>query len=566
MVSRASVWWTACLLWWAVTVSAYAGTVELRLDVDRLSEGQTSGISVLLTDGQPVAVPQIEAPAGLRIDYTGQSRNTSINNGAIHNFYKFRYEITALATGTYTLGPVVVEAQTRGQPPQTLRSNPVTLKVEPRPTSLPDAVSPVQIENGFSAESVWVGEVVIYRDVVRSRLEVVGSRWHNRPRDGLVLPRDGRPTRSEYEIQDAVGSLFVDETHVPFVAQRVGLLKFEAPLVELDVATTRGGGGLFGLLRRTQTTVGQGTPMTLEVRALPPPPAGFSGLVGDFQLSNRLDAAGAKVGKSIPWTIEIIGNGTLEGFELPVLGEVDGARIYEGSSQSSAILQRGAYVSSGRFPRTVVPTREGRLIVPAYEIITFSPKLGSYATLRVPQQEILVGKGEDGQVDLQSFAPEPSMFDNTEDDGGLRPLWRGGLDQRLAWERGGLQLGLLLSAAPALWLLLGLGRERWEARRSRLAAAPVVLTAKDLLRNLPEGQEARLAALDEALRKALHGATGGVDVPTDPDSLRAHLSPGQADEVVAVSHALDLARFAGAAPPADLEGRVRALVDALEAK
>lgn len=550
MVARPLCWSVAALGYVVTAIYAHAATVELRPDVDQLAEGQSAGLSVVVTDGQPITVPQPVAPKGLRITYTGQSRNRAINNGVVLSFFKFRYELTALEAGTYTLGPVPVQLQ-GASGPQTLQSNAAVIKVDPRPADLPGPVSPVQIENGFSVETAWVGQVVLYHDTIRARLEVVGSRWHNRPQDGLTIPQDARPTRNEYVVQDAAGALYVDETHVPFQLVAAGPLAFEAPLVELDVATSRGGGGLFGLLRRTETTVAQGSPMTLQVQALPPPPEGYSGLVGEFELHNRIDLAGARVGASIPWTIELAGDGTLQGFKLPALPEAEGVRIYDGTPQSASTIQRDAFYASGSYPRTVVPTREGKVSLPAFEIITFSPALGSYATLRVPQQELWVAAGEQGEVDLQSFGPDGPALDATPaEDLGVRPLWRQGQDRRLPLERGALQALIVLFALPSLVLLAAVAREQLQRRRAAAAQTERPVTPADLLAALPTEREPRLAAFDGALRLALERA-GAAAEPLS-------------EAVGALRHEIDLARFADRAPPADLEARVRDLITKLE--
>src|SRR5262249_19768521 len=72
----------------------------------------------------------------------------------------------------------------------------------------------------------------------------------------------------------------------------------------------------FSHTRTTSATV-QSNAAQLDVRPLPPPPPGFSGAVGQFELSSNLVPEHPSTGEPITWTVTLHGTGNWSAVTLP---------------------------------------------------------------------------------------------------------------------------------------------------------------------------------------------------------------------------------------------------------
>ncbi len=555
----------AILLGLLLPMLASAARADLRLDAETIEQGQAIGVTVTVQGAEPQGIPNLTVPDGLRAAYTGQGSQMTMANGRITSFVRFSFEVSSTRTGRFNIGPAVVRILQGGKA-STLRTGTAILTVSEAREDASGA--PVEVTSRFDTSEAWQGQVVLFEYSLRSRREIAGGRWFGQPKEGLLIPRDGQASRREYQVQDALGSIQVDETIQPFVVTRTGDQHWDAPSLELDLVAEGGRRrGIFGLMQRTQRYAFMGQDLDMRVRPLPEPPEGYSGLVGDFELHARLSTRKARVGESVTWTLELIGDGTVEGMSLPPPPELEGVRIYEGGSRARAGVRNGRYRSAITYERTLVPTREGRIELPPLEIITFSPTEGTWKILRTAPPAIRVLPGEDGEVELLSFAPEPGLFDAEPVDDGMRPMWTSGRDTRLpALEA--MPWLLLGASAPGLLLLGAAGARRVQRElETRRAASdgPRDATPLEILADLDQARDGVLAALDTALRMALHRKTG-VDLSAlHTEALDAALHAELLQEVRGIQSSLNRAQFADIAPPDDLRERVVAIVQQLEA-
>ncbi len=549
-----------------VATPALAAKVVIELDTDSLFVGQSTGLDVVVRGGDPISEPQMQVPAGLTAEFSGQQQSTTIVNGSMSRYVKFRYEITARQEGTYTLGPAKIDLG-GGQP--LVESNVVTVTIGAAPPRSSGANKALQVEDRFNTTTAWQGQVVTLYTAFHTRRSLQGARWYGMPESHLLAPRDGNPTQNQYKIQDADGPQLTQEEWTPWIVTDSGSLRWDPPSLEVAVVVEDpNAGGLLGsFFQRTERDVVTGTPLSLDVRPLPPPPADFSGLVGDFELKQAIDSNRARVGSSVDWVTFLSGDGSVEGFKLPPAADIEGARVYEGGASPSAQVKNGNYVATVRVARTLVPTRVGSVVIPDARVVVFSPTKGEYVTLTAPGATLDVKKGEAGAVNVQSFAPDGSAAspDASAEDDKVRPMWTSGPAWRLPLERG-LPAAIGVAALPALALgALAIGR-RARARLAELTASePREATPRERLDALPSEPVARLTALDDALRLALAQRVGVTIDALDRDAALAQLDDATAATVRDVLSALDRTRFAGAPAPSVLEARVRAAVAALGA-
>jgi hypothetical protein len=524
---------------------ATAARVELVSKTDRLVTGQAITVQLQVHDGEVRRPPTLVTGRGLDASYVG-SRQTikSQNFQRFVQIQSYEYRVTAMEEGAWTIGPMEItlsDGTVLGVSPLTLT---VTERVEGVDGPEMSAIA------GFAGTEAWVGETVVYTFRGQSRSAVPDVTWTLPDFDGMRDPTDGALDGREYVVDDPDGAFSVSEGWKPLLVTRPGDLRFGGALAQFGIREGRNSWGF--VQRRVERRVTD--PLSVLAKPLPPAPDGFSGLVGDFQLESSFGRTQAAVGQSVPWVLEFVGDGTLEGltWELP---EVDGATVYEGSFDSTARIQDGRYVAFGRFEHVLVPTRPGELQPPPSNWIVFSPTLGEYVTKTLEHPVLRVSGAAEDVAEVESFGQAPSL-DDLSDALALRELKQGG--RARAWQAS-VWLPWLLGVLglPGLWWLGTDGLVMWKARPRRTSEAELPASPVDLLESLPEDPVLCAARLDEALRRALADRVGHPgEGLRRAELLSALQDSGRHSAIGELFFGLDRVRFAAEPLGDELKGRV----------
>jgi hypothetical protein len=356
----------------------------------------------------------------------------------------------------------------------------------------------------------------------------------------------------------------VDETLEPFIVTSAEDITLAPAVVQIDLPRRAGRRTFFDAFGLPEQRSLLAEAVALSVRPLPAPPAGFSGLVGEFEFTSSIAQRKVAVGESVDWTVEVTGDGSLEGFHLPPPQDIEGARIYDGSPSASAVVEESGYRAAGSFNRVVVPTEPGTLRLPPLEITTFSTARGEYVTHRMDLPVLEVVPGGEDEGNMESFAPvaaprvegeSPKLVD-------IYPVYPKGratalfLGPALPWAVLIAALGGLLALLLDLWAWMKMLLPRRE-----VSAAPP--TPVERLRLLPEEAVDQLDLLDDVLRQSMGKRLGLPANQLEWREVVGQLPETLQERVATVCNALERARFAGEAPGPDLADRVRSVVQDL---
>lgn len=543
--------------------AAFAATLAVDIDTEEIPVGGAVDLRITIEGARPTAVPKLPHDDGVEVRYQSQVKGVTFLNGQGGGYTTLVYQVQGLTPGEHKVGPFLIEIGA-----EKLRANALTVKVKkPAPAgATPDVPGAAAATAAFTSGEAWAGQVVMYGYTIESPDEPYRVQWSLPDFDGLVAPRDAKPEREKYAVTLPEGARFVDRTWLPFLATKPGHLDLRGALVVVETLTGDRRPmfpGMFDPFARTRQSTLATAPSTLDVKALPPAPPGFSGLVGDFDVSASLEAVDVGVGASIGWTLALRGDGTLEGYALPPAPDLRGARLYDDSPQVRTQVLKGKFHTEGRFRRQVVPTEVGTLQLPPVEVVWFSPTLGEYVTKKLDVPLITVGPGAEGQLEIASFGSDAPIAAPPPPDA-VRGLARTGGAHR--WELDGLvPITGGLAILPALGAL-GSALLAWWRARPKKERAPVEATPAERLARLPAEPGERLAALEAAFRLAMARRAGVAPGALDRDAVIAALPDDRRAAAVAASRALDRARYAAEAAPADLDALVRAAVAAVEAR
>ena len=154
--------------------------------------------------------------------------------------------------------------------------------------------------------------------------------------------------------------------------------------LEIDSATARLSAMIqdkarFGsLLPRPREIVRSSKSLTLNVRELPPAPDGFNGAVGQLTLSARLEPFDLEVGQAATLTLQLEGQGHLQGLPVPQLPDLQGIEIFPPQQQSTETIRRRSVSGERTWSFVLVPQRPGQWQLPAVEIPYFDPREERY--------------------------------------------------------------------------------------------------------------------------------------------------------------------------------------------
>lgn len=242
-----------------------------------------------------------------------------------------------------------------------------------------------------------------------------------------------------------------------FLPGRVGRLELPGPIFRFVVLTGRARTGLFGERIRgsSEELFVYGEPIEIEVLPLPKEgrPEDYSGGVGRFTMSARLDKDRVKVGNSVKVVLKIEGVGNTERFGVPALKLPDEWHLLGQTEQRG---RDGVEVTYDLTPLTAA----AREVPPIYwNYFDTRPDVADYRTLQTGALPLTVVPLAENET-LAALPGQPSdsiqpgvddIFDiKSLDDGGAMPLpaspQRGfaGLMLALPWV-----LGLALAAAFA---------------------------------------------------------------------------------------------------------------------
>jgi hypothetical protein len=114
-----------------------------------------------------------------------------------------------------------------------------------------------------------------------------------------------------------------------------------------------------------------------------------SDLVGDFGLTQNVDALSVKVNKPVNLTVRIEGKGNLEDFVFPKY-EIDGVTIYSDEAKIESHLEGETLVSA--YVKNFAFIGEESFVIPKRSISVYNPKSKSITTLEVKQYDVTIQK------------------------------------------------------------------------------------------------------------------------------------------------------------------------------
>jgi len=349
------------------------------------------------------------------------SSSTSIINGKVSKETSYTYRLRSKKVGAFTIYPAKIRVKGKELKSNTLSIQ--VLKSSPKATSntSPEAIAKrnvfVQLE--LSNSNPYVGEQVIasyklyFSQEVRSpellETPTFTGFWHEEFDLGKNYPISETYIKGK-KFQVALLKKLV------LIPQHSGALSIAPMELEVPVATPTNQRDFFG--RRTSRIVNiicsTGKRM-LEVKALPKQnmPVGFSGAVGSFEFTTKLDRDSIQTNESANLSLRVSGSGNLRMIELPEFDVPIDIEAYEPKYKENINLEKFGLSGFKREEYLLIPRNKGVYKIGSVRFSYFNPSKKKYITVNSPSYTLKV-KGASlantSPVVLNSFTKEDVSF------------------------------------------------------------------------------------------------------------------------------------------------------------
>ena len=351
-----------------------------------LPVGESQTLQLVFEDCSPEDVPAPPKVDGLRMEYQGQSSSFVLNNGSFSRSVTLSYGVLLSSSQGVEIpefpiktnkGPIRVPATHFAAAGATVGSTGISL----------DEAAEAKL--AANPTSVWAGQIFDLRyqvDVAVGYYPNWGRgafEWDPSP---LVIEDWSQP--EPFETHAGAGRTGL-AYHTRGIAPKPGDLRLNPTNQLISLSVGVAGFGFFQQRQYQQFAV-PGKAGSLEVRALPPAPSGFSGAVGEFKISSKVVPLEVKAGEPITWTVELSGSGNWP--EIRGLPARDAPGDFQVIQPKPKRTQPSGKLFEGTLAEDVVlvPTKSGSYTLPSLDFTYFDPRGGVYRTISAPGASLMV--------------------------------------------------------------------------------------------------------------------------------------------------------------------------------
>jgi tetratricopeptide (TPR) repeat protein len=372
----------------------------------------TNGFSLLKTDSRQSSSSSIQIING----------QASQKNEITTQFYYF---LAPQQTGTFTFPALSLTIDG-----QDLSTDPITFSVTNEPVSNPDIKSFLIL----SAKSLYPGEQSLLTFKIAQRAQTAGQTEIRNGFNG-ALEKIDQALGKEFALtrlftnQVASGSERIDGEmynvfSLRFLLFPVSTGTFKIPAVpfefqELRRASRRRGvdpffddffgGDIFGggvqAVAKTVFTA----PFTIDVKQLPPAPAGFSGAVGTFAITATADPVSVPSGESV--TLKVLFKGNTRPGNMPdiAIPKADTYELFTPEKQVAVDTGESGIATRKTYKYLLIPKEEGTVTIPPVSFLYFDPVTESYKTAASEPITLSVTKGNDGKKEQTRYLTQEEI-------------------------------------------------------------------------------------------------------------------------------------------------------------
>ncbi len=311
------------LLWGWMPLSAQSPRFIMETDRSNIAEGETFLLDVIIEDmdGKNLQLPDV-APFKI-VQGPSSSSSITIVNGKRSATQSYQYLLLATKKGKFTIAAATLKLGSR-----TLQSNTVTVEVSATGKNTatlsenPKTEAFVRLET--EKENVYPGQQVILNLVLYTRLNIESYQILNEPDFDGFFAQAANEVRDQPQRKTINGKEYYTQVirRWALFPQKTGIYTLGPLNCNLDIAIDNERSSFFFRDTRQETIISNS--VKINVIPLPAPvPESFSGGVGNFTMSARLQKGTVMTGEAVSLIMKVEGDGDTRIvqpplFELPV--------------------------------------------------------------------------------------------------------------------------------------------------------------------------------------------------------------------------------------------------------
>ncbi|MDY6955182.1 MAG: BatD family protein, partial [Thermodesulfobacteriota bacterium] len=307
----------------------------------------------------------------------GTSSRLEIINGQVTSGIDFTYFIQPKRRGTFQIGPAEITIDGK-----VVKSNKETLKVAQSSRTAGSDKGPLFLTAALSPTEVYVEEQSIYTLKLFRQTRISDISLDLPEQEHVSFKQLGKPL--EYKSVHNGQSYHVLEVRYAVTASVEGAYAIEPSSMHFTVyqPRTRSRRSPFDdrFFKDPFLSFSTGKPMTLSsdsvhVKVLPLPtqgrPAGFSGLVGTFQLGSKLEPKEIRAGESATLTVLLKGRGNVHRIPDLEMPDLDHTKVYADQPVLEVETDQQGIKGSKTMKWALVPEKEGLYQIPPMTVSFF---------------------------------------------------------------------------------------------------------------------------------------------------------------------------------------------------
>jgi len=335
-------------------------------------------------------LPQVELGALNGFEIVGKQSSQSIINGQVQ--FDWVYTLVPRQAGSLTIPPATVRYGSTQS-----RTRPIKIEVSgvssgPAGSSGVGNLPPVptggvEVKLSVDKPNPVVGEQVTLTFTLVQGVSMYGSVGFEPPTaEGCVI--------EQLPVPDTQRLVAVDREVV--VIKRQWALFAASPGVHI----IRPAAITFRREMRADQERLESKPVTIDARALPPSPAGYSygGAVGQFKVQAHCDKPSVKAGEGVTLTVTVTGTGNVSSLEAPKPVVPAWCKVYPAGEKRDVAPKiadgRPVVTGTATFSYLLVPREAGVLRIESVPLVTFDTNTRQYQVAKTAPVSISITPGD----------------------------------------------------------------------------------------------------------------------------------------------------------------------------
>jgi hypothetical protein len=407
----------------AVSASAQEISIQAQAEPRQVNVGENIRLQVVIEGQVNInGEPKMPDLPDFQVYKAGSATNFNIINGRVSSSLQFTFILVPKHTGTFTIGAVSIGYNNKiysTAPIQITvgggtgsRAAPGTAPVSPGnapPVAVGNAGGaskhanePVFITTQVDRHEVYMNEPVTMTFRFYSRIPILSQPQFQPPSTSGFWSEDLPPQKEYIATVQGVEYRVIEIKTALFPTTAGKLTIGPATLVvQIEDFNRRSMDPFADEFFRNFFSSGRQVALKsdpIQVLAKPIPeknrPSAFSGTVGKWALSAKLDRQIAKVGEAVTLEIRIFGEGNVKSVGKMDLPPFTGFKVYDTISSSEVQKQEGRVRGVKTYRTLLRPEVTGNLLVPAIGYVYFDPRSEKFERVQVPELNLKVLPGD----------------------------------------------------------------------------------------------------------------------------------------------------------------------------